>query len=101
MLIMINIMMVIPDNIRILNKVGWAYGFLIDNAYIFDFMNGVEFFLSAVVYINENETLNDGIYEYETLGLPYLAELGRRVYAYELNREKNVQPDFSEFIFSK
>ncbi len=91
----------IPDNIRILNKVGWAYGFLIDNAYIFDFMNGVEFFLSAVVYINKNETLNDGIYEYETLGLPYLAELGRRVYAYELNREKNVQPDFSEFIFSK
>ena len=30
----------LSDHIRIFNKVGWAYGFLIDNAYIIDTLNG-------------------------------------------------------------
>ena len=49
----------IPDNVRIFNKVGMAYGFVLDNAYVIDFENKVEFLLSAVVYVNHNETLND------------------------------------------
>ena len=91
----------IPDHIRIYNKVGLAYGFLTDNVYIIDTKNGVEFFLSAVIYVNENETLNDDVYEYETLGLPYLAELGRKVYAYELGRDRNIRPDLTRFMPQK
>jgi hypothetical protein len=47
------------EGIRIFNKVGDAYGFLTDAAYIVDFKNGVEFLLSATVYTNENEIFND------------------------------------------
>ena len=76
----------IPDYIRIYNKVGLAYGFLLDNAYVVDMKNKVEFFLSAVVYVNENKTLNDNIYEYDEISIPFLAALGNAIYYYELNR---------------
>ncbi len=91
----------LPDHIRIFNKVGWAYGFLTDNAYIMDAENGVEFFLSAVIYSNSNETMNDDTYDYETIGLPYLAELGRKIYAYELKRKRSIRPEFSRFMVKK
>ena len=37
--------------------------FVIDNAYIVDFDNNVEFFLSAVVYGNKNGIINETNYE--------------------------------------
>ena len=77
---------------------GWAYGFLTDNAYIIDTQNGVEFFLSAVIYVNKNGVLNDDEYEFNELGLPFLASLGNKIYEYELGRFKSNQPDFSRFI---
>ena len=76
-----------PENVRIYNKVGMAYGTLTDVAYIQDKENGVEFMLTATVHINENGIFNDGVYEYDELGLPFLAELGRQVYDYELKRK--------------
>lgn len=76
-----------PKNIRIYNKVGMAYGTLTDVAYIQDKENDVEFMLTATVHINENGIFNDGIYEYDELGLPFLAELGRQVYNFELERK--------------
>jgi len=51
--------------LRVYNKVGRAYGFSVDNAYIFDIETGRCFFLSAVIYTNSNGILNDDIYEYE------------------------------------
>jgi len=87
----------IPSNIRIFNKVGLAYGFIIDNAYVVDFENNVEFFLSAVVYVNEDEIFNDDKYEYDSIGFPYLANLGRVIYEYELNRDREHLPDLSRF----
>ena len=86
-----------PDNIKIFNSVGWAYGFLIDNAYIIDTVNDIEFFLSAVIYVNKNEILNDDQYQYYELGLPFLANLGKIIYDYELKREIAVSPDFSRY----
>jgi len=87
----------IPDYIKIFNKVGLAYGFLLDNAYIIDIKNNVEFILTAVVYHNENETMNDDTYEYDNITIPFLAELGRKVYSNELVREKRYSPDLSRF----
>ena len=68
-----------------------------DNAYVVDFKNNIEFFLSAVIYGNENETLNDNTYEYNTLTIPFLADLGRVVYNYELQRKKEYEPDLNRF----
>ncbi|MEL6866884.1 MAG: serine hydrolase, partial [Bacteroidota bacterium] len=49
----------IPDPIRIFNKVGWAYGYLTDVAYIIDLEKKVEFMLAAVIHVNDNQTYND------------------------------------------
>ncbi|UJP65808.1 serine hydrolase [Mongoliitalea daihaiensis] len=78
-----------PKHIRILNKTGWAYGHLLDGAYVVDLNEGVEFLVSAVIYVNENETLNDDNYQYETIGLPFFAELGDYLYQRQLNLPKS------------
>lgn len=77
----------IPEHIKIFNKVGMAYGYLIDNAYIVDSKNQVEFLLSAVIYVNEDGIFNDDKYEYDEIGLPFLANLGRVIFKYELERK--------------
>jgi len=75
-----------PKNIRIFNKVGDAYGTLTDVAYIMDSENNIEFMLTATVHVNANGIFNDGVYEYDQLGFPFMAELGRQVYQYELSK---------------
>lgn len=78
----------IPTHIRIYNKVGWAYGFLTDVAYIEDEQNDVEFMLAGSIHVNDNQIYNDGQYEYEAIGLPFFGEMGRAVYEWELKRRK-------------
>ena len=91
----------IPDNIRIFNKVGDAYGFLTDAAYVVDLENGVEFILAATVYTNANETFNDNQYEYDDTSLPFLRELGQAIYEIELARDREFRPDLSRFLRSE
>lgn len=85
----------LPPGLRIFNKVGQAYGFLIDSAYVVDFEAGVEFMLSATVQVNDNGIYNDNVYEYDTLGLPFLAELGTAVLEMERARPRRHAPDLS------
>jgi hypothetical protein len=87
----------IPANIRIFNKIGSAYGFLTDAAYIVDYEQGIEFLLAATVYTNANEVFNDGDYEYEEIGFPFLRDLGRAVYEIEERRKKSNVPDLRRF----
>ena len=87
----------IDRNIRIYNKIGGAYGFLIDMAYIIDFEKKIEFVLGAVIYVNENEILNDDVYEYETVGYPFMRNLGQIFYDYEVNRPRTHTPDLSRY----
>ena len=82
---------------RIFDKVGLAYGYIIENAYLDDRANGVEFLLTATTMVNKNGILGDGEYEYEELGFSYVAELGRVIYDYELRRERTRQPDLGNF----
>lgn len=89
----------IPNNIRIFNKVGQAYGYLIDNAYIVDFDKKVEFFLSAVIQVNENQIYNDDTYEYDEIGFPFMANLGKVIYEYETSRDRNYEPDLSRLRY--
>lgn len=74
----------IPANIKIYNKVGNAFGTLIDCAYIIDTENKVEFIVSATLLVNKDGVFNDDKYEYDTIGLPFLGELGRQLYAKNL-----------------
>ncbi|MBC7885231.1 MAG: serine hydrolase [Saprospiraceae bacterium] len=73
-----------PEDIRIYNKNGNAYGYMIDCAYIENKQKGIGFFLTAVIHVNKNQIYNDGKYEYNLVGLPFLSRLGRVIYDYEL-----------------
>ena len=81
--------------VRIYNIVGQSYGFLIDCAYIVDFKTKTEFILSACVYVNERNIINSGRYEYDSIGLPFLKELGSIILKCEQFRKKKYLPNLS------
>ncbi|MEI6816245.1 MAG: serine hydrolase [Bacteroidota bacterium] len=88
---------VIDDkNLRIFNIVGQAWGYLIDCAYFADFENKTEFFLSAEIYCN-NKLIFDGKYATETVGFPFLYNLGHLIYSYEKDRKRTYPPNLDEF----
>jgi hypothetical protein len=89
----------LPKNVRIFNKPGDAYGQMIDVAYVVDFKNKIEFFVSAAIYCNRDGILNDDQYDYDTIGLPFMKNIGKTLYEYELKRKKNILPDLSSLIF--
>ena len=89
----------LPKNIRIFNKVGDAYGQVIDVAYIVDFDKKIEFFLSAAIYCNSDGILNDDRYDYDAFGFPFMKNLGQVIYQYELKREKKILPDLELLKF--
>lgn len=78
----------IPEHIKIFNKVGFAYGTLTDCAYIKDDKNNVDFMVTATILVNRDGIFNDDAYEYDQVGIPFLAALGRELYQYELKRNK-------------
>jgi beta-lactamase class A len=89
-----------PNNIRIFNKVGDAYGHLLDVAYVVDYEKKVEFFLSAVMYCNSDGILNDDKYDYDAVGFPFMKQLGQLIYDYEVSRPKKILPNFSDLQFT-
>jgi len=88
------------EGMRSFNKVGKAYGFLIDATYVADFVNNVEFILSAVIHCNSDGIFNDDKYDYDEVGLPFLKHLGQVIYDHELKRIKKVTPDLSKFRYN-
>lgn len=84
-------------NIRLFNKVGVAYGTLTDVAYVVDFEKNVEFMLAATILCNSDGIFNDDSYDYDKIGFPFLAKLGRAVYDFELKRTRNGKPDLGKF----
>lgn len=89
-----------PPGLRIFNKSGEAYGYLTDITYIADFENHIEFMLSATIHVNKDGIFNDDQYEYKTIGLPFLNNLGKVIYDHEKARKRNHKPDLSAFQFS-
>ncbi len=83
----------LPKNIRIFNKEGDAYGHLLDIAYIVDFDKKIEFFLSAEIYCNKDGVMNDDKYDYDSIGYPFMKNLGRVMYDYEIKRKRTHAPD--------
>jgi hypothetical protein len=87
----------VNNEVRIFNKYGDSYGYIIDNAYFIDFKNKVEFFLTAVLQSNEDGIYNDGKYEYESVCYPFMKNIGQEIYQHELNRSKKHLPDLSAY----
>jgi hypothetical protein len=65
------------NNLKIYNKVGTGYGQLTETAYMET--ENDRFILTATMYVNDNNIINDDIYEYETIGIPFFASLGKEI----------------------
>lgn len=76
----------IPTGLKVYNKVGDAYGHLLDIAYFSDTLHNLEFMISAIIYCNKDGILNDDKYDYDELGFPFMKFLGQEIYKYELKR---------------
>lgn len=85
-----------PEGVRVFNKVGWAYGFLTDASYVVDFKNKVEYMLSATIYVNSDGILNDDKYDFDSVGRPFMYQLGQTIHQYELSRKRTYKPDLSK-----
>lgn len=78
-------------SIKVTNIVGQSYGFMVDCARIKDEKNKIEFLLTASIYANADEVINDGKYEYNSVALPFFAELGKLFYQYELSSNSRMK----------
>jgi len=87
----------LPADVRIFNKIGLAYGYLIDNAFVVDYKVGSEFFLTAVINCNTSGIYNTEKYAYGTLGFPFMKKIGQAILDYERSRKKKIKPDLFGF----
>jgi hypothetical protein len=87
----------LPKNFRIFNKIGDAYGYMIDVAYFADFDRHIEFMLTASLYCNSDGLLNDNQYDYDSVGLPFMKHLGQVIYGYEKERPRDHVPGLLRF----
>ena len=67
-------------DVRVYNKIGQAYGTSTDSAYIKNYKEDLEFFLTATIYTNKNKIINDNIYEYGDTAIPFLSNLSKALY---------------------
>jgi hypothetical protein len=81
-----------PKHIRVFNKVGWAYGFLTDVSYVLDIKNNIDYMLSATIYVNSDGVVNDSKYDEEAVGFPFLNQIGKAFYEYEIARPRKFKP---------
>ncbi len=67
------------ERVEITGKIGRAYGFSIENSYVFNPRTGRTVFVAAALYTNADGVLNDDKYEYETIADPFFADLGELI----------------------
>ena len=69
-----------PESLHLIGKSGEAYGFLTDVSFITQTGSDLQLLLAANIYVNADGIFNDDKYEYERIGYPFLAALGRAVW---------------------
>lgn len=87
------------DTLRSINIIGRAYGFLSETAYIIDFKNNVDFVLSASIYVNPDNIMNNK-YNYP-VAYQFFYQISRLIYEYEKanNSKKHHSFQYYENLF--
>ena len=57
------------------SKIGYSYGFITESAYVVDAVSNQSFYLTISMYVNSNNTINDGRYEYNSIATPFMGAL--------------------------
>ena len=63
-----------------------------------DTKNKVEYMLAVTVYVNSDGVINDGKYDYNNIGHPFLFQLGQTIYQHELKRKRTYKPKFGNLL---
>jgi hypothetical protein len=83
--------------LRIFNKVGYAYGTLTDVAFITNSKTDRSYFLAATILVNKNRIFNDNVYEYDSDGEAFFHALHRYIENWmdenEINTGSNQEVD--------
>lgn len=67
---------VLPDSqFTLLNKIGWAYGFFTDTAYIEHLPSGCAIAITATVFVCQTGLVNNDDYQYDSTARPLFADL--------------------------
>ena len=53
--------------------------------------------LAEPVYVNSYGILNDDRYDYDSIGYPFMYQLGHTINQYELGRDRRYKPHLSKF----
>jgi hypothetical protein len=64
---------------RIFSKIGISYGFVTESAYVVDFENQKDFMVSISIYVNDDDVMNDNVYEYSKIARPFIANFTRLI----------------------
>lgn len=67
------------DSVITYSKIGLSYGFVTETALVYDPTTNRRYVLTVNLYVNSNDTVNDGKYEYEELAKPFLARFGQLI----------------------
>lgn len=81
--------------IRNFQVMGAGLGQLTATAYVADLLNKSEFMVSATIYCNRDNILNDEEYDYDSIGLPFFQALSKALMRHELARKRKILPDLS------
>lgn len=57
------------------SKIGYSYGFITESAYVIDVVSNQSFYLTISMYVNSNNTINDGRYQYNSIATPFMGTL--------------------------
>jgi hypothetical protein len=85
------------ESIKIFNNSGKGAGFMIDNAYVVDTRNGVDFFLTVVIKCNKADILGDEYYEYDTTGLSFMKNISKFIHTHAIS-EREIPVNFDELV---
>lgn len=70
------------DRVRVINKVGQALGFSLENAVVMDRQSGKWYALTASIYTNSSGTVGADTYDYATAAFPFFVHLGEAMTAW-------------------
>jgi len=71
------VLRVVPEkHLLYIDKSGRAYGFHLENAYIEDTRSKRGFFVTVTIYVNSDGVLNDDVYDYDEVSVPFMDALG-------------------------
>lgn len=70
------------------SKIGLSYGFVTETAFVHDISHNIRYLLSVNLYVNNNKTVNDGVYEYKETARPFLAKFGQLLLEYEKSKKR-------------